>query len=118
MPDETIFSRIVRKEIPADIVFQDDRVTAFRDIQPQAPCHILIIPNEQIETASDVKPEHEALMGHMMVVAAKIAHDEGIDESGFRLIVNCKDDGHQEVNHLHMHLLGGRRLGRMLAATR
>jgi len=93
-------------------------LTAFRDIQPQAPSHVLIIPNEHIPTAADVSEEHEATLGHMLVVAAKIARDEGIDENGYRLIINCKDDGHQEVNHLHMHLLGGRPLGRMLAAAR
>lgn len=116
--EETIFSKIIRKEIPADIVFQDEQVTAFTDIQPQAPCHVLIIPNEHIPTAADVTEQHEKTLGHMLVVAARIAREQGIDESGYRLIINCKDDGHQEVNHLHMHLLGGRPLGRMLSAKR
>ncbi len=114
--EETIFSKIIRKEIPADILYQDDQVTAFKDIQPQAPCHVLIVPNEHIPTAADVTEAHEKTLGRMMVVAARIAREHGIDESGYRLIINCKDDGHQEVNHLHMHLLGGRPLGRMLAA--
>jgi len=114
--EETIFSKIIRKEIPADILYQDEQVTAFKDIQPQAPCHVLIVPNEHIPTAADVTADHESTLGHMLVVAAQIAREQGIDQSGYRLIINCKDDGHQEVNHLHMHLLGGRRLGRMLSA--
>ncbi len=111
----TIFSKIIAREIPSDIVYQDDRVTAFKDIHPQAPVHVLIVPNKEIPTVDDVTPEDEALLGHMFVVAKQIARDQGIDESGYRLLINCKGDGGQEVNHLHMHLLGGRRLGPMLA---
>ncbi|MCO6556789.1 MAG: HIT domain-containing protein [Gilliamella sp.] len=114
MAQETIFSKIIRKEIPADIVFQDDKVTAFRDISPQAPTHILIIPNKLIPTVNDIKEEDETIIGHMMVVAAKIAKQEGIDESGYRLIMNCNKDAGQEVFHLHMHLLGGKNLGRLI----
>ncbi|MCO6550208.1 MAG: HIT domain-containing protein [Gilliamella sp.] len=114
MVQETIFSKIIRKEIPADIVFQDDKVTAFRDISPQAPTHILIIPNKLIPTVNDIKEEDETIIGHMMVVAAKIAKQEGIDESGYRLIMNCNKDAGQEVFHLHMHLLGGKNLGRLI----
>lgn len=114
MPEETIFSKIIRKEIPADIVFQDDRVTAFRDINPQAPTHILIVPNKLIPTVNDVSREDEATLGYLFIVAKTIAKREGIAESGYRLLVNCGDDGHQEVMHVHMHLVGGRRLGRML----
>jgi len=113
MPEETIFSRIVRREVPADVLYQDELVTAFRDINPQAPVHVLIVPNESIPTAADVKPEHEAALGRMFTVAAKVAAQEGL-EKGYRLIVNCKEHGGQEVYHLHMHLLGGRRLGRMV----
>lgn len=113
MTEDTIFSKIVRGEAPADIVFQDDRVTAFRDIQPQAPTHILIIPNKAIPTVNDVTEEDEALLGHLFVVAAKLAEQEGIAENGYRLIVNCNRDGGQVVFHLHMHLLGGRPIGRM-----
>ena len=114
MVQETIFSKIIRKEIPADIVFQDDKVTAFRDISPQAPTHVLIIPNKLIPTVNDIKEEDETIIGHMMVVAAKIAKQEGIDESGYRLIMNCNKDAGQEIFHLHMHLLGGKNLGRLI----
>ncbi len=115
MPEETIFSKIIRKEIPAKIVYQDDRVTAFHDIAQRAPTHILIVPNKLIPTVNDVTPEDEALLGHLFVVAAQIAKERGIAESGYRLIVNVNRDGGQEVFHLHMHLLGGRPLGPMLA---
>lgn len=111
----TIFSKIIAKEIPADIVYQDELVTAFRDIHPQAPTHILIIPNKEIPTANDVTLEDEQVLGRLFVVAKKIADQEGIAASGYRLLVNCGEDGGQEVMHLHMHLLGGRRLGPMLA---
>ena len=114
MAEETIFSKIIRREIPADIVFQDDQVTAFRDISPQAPTHILIIPNKLIPTVNHIVESDEALLGHMMVVAAKIAKQEGIDESGYRLIMNCNKDAGQEVFHIHMHLLGGKNLGRLI----
>ena len=115
MAEETIFSKIIRKEIPADIVYQDDLVTAFRDINPRAPTHILIIPNTIIPTVDDVTAEDEQVLGRLFTAAAKIAKDEGIAEDGYRLIVNCRRHGGQEVYHLHMHLLGGRPLGRMVA---
>ena len=115
MAEETIFSKIIRKEIPADIVYQDDLVTAFRDINAQAPTHILIIPNNLIPTVDDVAPEDEQALGRLFTVASKIARAEGIAEDGYRLIVNCRRHGGQEVYHLHMHLLGGRPLGRMVA---
>ncbi len=111
----TIFSKIIAKEIPAEIVFQDERVTAFKDINPQAPTHILIIPNKEIPTVDDITEEDEALVGYLFSVAKKIAREQNIAESGYRIIVNCRDDGGQEVYHLHMHLLGGRKLGPMLA---
>jgi histidine triad (HIT) family protein len=114
MSTETIFSKIIRKEIPASIVYQDEWVTAFRDIHPQAPTHILIVPNKLIPTVADVTAEDEAALGRMFTAARKIAEQEGIATSGFRLIVNCKQHGGQEVYHLHMHLLGGKQLGRML----
>jgi len=113
MPEETIFSKIIRREIPADIVYQDDLVTAFRDINPQAPTHVLIIPNELIPTVDDVEEAHEAALGRMFTVARKIAEEEGLGK-GYRLMVNCKEHGHQEVFHLHMHLFGGEPLGPML----
>lgn len=115
MAEETIFSKIIRREIPSDIVYQDDLVTAFRDISPQAPSHILIIPNQLIPTVNDVKPEDEAALGRMVTVAAKIAQQEGTAEDGYRLIINCNRHAGQEVYHIHMHLLGGRSLGPLLA---
>lgn len=111
----TIFAKIIAREIPADIIFQDGRVTAFRDINPQAPTHILIVPNKEIPSANEITPEDEGVLGHMLVVARQIAQQQGISEDGYRLIINCGDHGGQEVYHLHMHLLGGRRLGPMLA---
>eukprot|EP00095_Tigriopus_kingsejongensis_P006287 snap_masked-scaffold35_size523699-processed-gene-1.23 protein:Tk06287 transcript:snap_masked-scaffold35_size523699-processed-gene-1.23-mRNA-1 annotation:"purine nucleoside phosphoramidase" len=112
VPTDTLFSKIIKGEIPADVVFQDELVTAFRDINPAAPTHILIVPNKIIPTAADVQPEDELALGRLFTVARKLAEEEGIEESGYRLVVNCKDDGRQEVMHLHMHLLGGRDLGR------
>ena len=111
----TIFSKIIAREIPSEIVYQDERVTAFKDINPLAPVHILIVPNHEIPTVDDVTEADENTLGHLFVVARQIARDLGISESGYRLIINCKEDGGQEVFHLHMHLLGGRKLGRMLA---
>jgi histidine triad (HIT) family protein len=114
MAEETIFSKIIRKEIPADVVYQDDLVTAFRDINPRAPSHILIIPNKLIPTVNDIEEEDELVMGRMFTVARKLAKEEGIDEDGYRLIMNCNSHGGQEVYHIHMHLVGGRPLGPML----
>ena len=115
MAEETIFSKIIRREIPSDIVYQDDLVTAFRDINPQAPTHILIVPNKLIPTANDVSAEDEVALGRLFTVAAKLADQEGIAADGFRLMVNCNRHGGQDVYHLHMHLIGGRPLGPMLA---
>ncbi len=111
----SIFSKIIAGEIPAEIVYKDDRVTAFKDIHPAAPVHILICPNQEIATLDDVTDADEATLGHMLVVAKQIAREMGISERGYRLLINCKADGGQEVYHLHMHLLGGRNLGPMLA---
>lgn len=111
----TIFSKIIAKDIPADIVYEDDLVMAFRDIAPQAPVHILIIPKAEIATVNDVSAAHEATLGRLFTAAAEIARAEGIAKDGFRLMVNCNAHGGQEVFHLHMHLLGGRSLGPMLA---
>jgi histidine triad (HIT) family protein len=110
----TIFSKIIAREIPSEIVYQDDLVTAFKDINPQAPVHILIVPNKEIPTAADVTADDELALGRLFTAARKIAEEQGIAASGYRLIVNCKNDGGQEVYHLHMHLVGGHPLGRML----
>lgn len=106
----TIFSKIISGEIPATIVYQDEQVLAFRDIAPQAPTHILIIPKDEIATANDLTEQHEPLLGHMMVVAARIAQQLEIADGGYRLVMNCNRDGGQEVYHLHLHLLGGRKM--------
>ena len=110
----TIFSKIVAREIPADILYQDDLVTAFRDIDPAAPTHVLIIPNREIATADDVTEADEPVLGRMFRVAADLAREAGIAADGYRLILNCGPHGGQEVYHLHLHLVGGKPLGRML----
>lgn len=110
----TLFEKIVAGEIPADIVHQDDEVTAFRDINPAAPTHILIVPTKPIPTVNDIADDDAALIGRMFCVARDIARKEGIAEDGYRLIVNCNRNGGQEVYHLHLHLIGGRPLGPMV----
>jgi len=115
MSNDTIFGKIIRKEIPANIVYEDDEVLAFHDISPQAPTHILFIPKKYIPTADDIKEEDAALIGKLFVAAAKVARERGIAKDGYRLIINCREHGGQEVYHLHLHLLGGRSLGSMLS---
>lgn len=112
--EETIFSKIIRQEIPTTLLYQDDLVTAFRDISPQAKSHVLIIPNKLIPTINDVTAADELTLGRMITVGKKIAFDEGISEQGYRLIINCNQHGGQEVYHIHMHLVGGQHLGKML----
>jgi histidine triad (HIT) family protein len=114
MASDTIFSKIIRREASGDILYQDELVTAFRDIHPQAPVHILIVTNKPIPTVNDVRPEDEAALGRLFTVAAKLAREAGIAEDGYRLLVNCNRHAGQVVYHLHMHLLGGRPLGPML----
>jgi histidine triad (HIT) family protein len=111
----TLFERIIARELPAQIVYQDERVTAFRDIHPRAPTHILIVPNKPIPTSNDIADEDESLIGHMFIVARDLAKQEGIAARGYRLIINCNQDGGQEVYHLHVHLVGGAPLGPMVA---
>jgi histidine triad (HIT) family protein len=111
----TLFERIIAGELPATIVYKDERVTAFRDIHPRAPTHILIVPNKPIPTANEVTDDDADLVGHLIVVAAQIARSQGIAESGYRLIVNCNRDSGMEVAHLHVHLLGGKPLGPMVS---
>lgn len=110
---ETLFTKIINKEIPADILFQDDEVTVFRDIAPQAPEHILIIPNKPIPTVNDVTEADQMVLGKLFITAAKMAKDLSIDKDGYRLLVNCNNHGGQEIYHLHMHLLGGEPIGPM-----
>ena len=107
----TIFSKIINKEITADIVYESDNVLAFKDINPQAPVHILIIPKIEIPKVTDLNgKEHATLLGEMIDSANKLAKEMNIADDGFRLVFNCGNDGGQEVYHLHMHLLGGRRM--------
>ncbi len=107
---ETLFTKIIKRELPADIVYEDDAVIAIRDINPQAPTHVLIIPKEEIATVNDIRPEQAELIGKLVLTAQKIAAEEGIAEDGYRLVINCNRHGCQEVFHLHMHLVGGRQL--------
>ncbi|MGB9771518.1 MAG: histidine triad nucleotide-binding protein [Candidatus Kapaibacteriota bacterium] len=106
---DTIFSKIIRKEIPSDIVYEDDEIIAFKDIAPQAPIHILIIPKKEIPTANDISEEDAPLIGKLFLVAKKLAKDFQVDKSGYRLVINCNKDAGQAVYHLHLHLLGGRK---------
>lgn len=111
MSEETIFTKIIKGEIPSTTLYHDDLVTAFTDINPKARHHILIVTNKVIPTVSDAAPEDEQLLGHLFLVAKKLASDLGVAKSGYRLIVNVGPDGGQEVPHLHMHLLAGGKLG-------
>jgi len=108
---DCIFCKIINKEIPAQVVFEDDEILAFKDINPMAPIHILLIPKKHISDITQIDPEDAGLIGRIHLAAVKIAKDLGIDEDGFRLVNNCKKNGGQVVFHLHFHLLGGRKLG-------
>ena len=110
----TIFAKIISGEVPADVVHRDEWVTCFRDINPLASTHILIVPNREIPTVNDLGDDDTRLAGHMILTARKLAEQEGIAQGGYRLIMNCNRDGGQEVFHLHLHLIGGRRLGPMV----
>lgn len=110
MSEETIFSKIIRREIPAAIVYEDDDCLAFRDIQPQAPTHILVIPKEAVAGVQRATPEHGRLLGHLLLKASQIAAEQGLAATGYRLVINAGDDGGQTVAHLHVHLLGGRKM--------
>jgi histidine triad (HIT) family protein len=107
----TVFDKILSGEIPADIVYETERVLAFRDIHPQAPVHVLVIPKRRIVSVTDAAPDDAALLGEVLLAAAEVARREGIAESGYRLVVNNGADGGQSVFHLHVHVLGGRPLG-------
>ncbi len=104
---ETIFSKIIRREIPADIVYEDDSAIAFKDIHPQAPVHILVIPKQVIKSLADVTSQNQDLMGHLLITAQQVALKAGLSD-GYRLVINTGDDGGQTVSHLHLHILGGR----------
>lgn len=107
----TIFTKIINREIPADIVYETDEVLAFRDIHPQAPVHVLVIPKRPVESIAHAGPDHEALMGKLLLAAAEVARVEGVAEQGYRVVTNIGQHGGQSVYHLHLHVLGGRQLG-------
>merc|ERR1712215_106424 len=106
---DTIFGKILRKEIPAKFIYEDDQCVAFMDVSPQAPTHFLVIPRKPIAMLSDVEDSDEALLGHLMIVARKVAKEQGL-EKGYRLVVNNGQDGAQSVYHLHIHVMGGRQM--------
>lgn len=107
----TIFDKIINREIPADIVFEDDEVLGFRDVDPKAPVHVLFIPKRPIATLNDLQPDDAALAGRLMLAAAAFARTEGFAENGYRVVMNCNRDGGQSVYHIHLHLLAGRQMG-------
>jgi len=113
MSDYCIFCKIIAKEIPSELVYADEYVTAFRDIQPVAPAHVLIVPNKHIPSINELTEENADLLGKMNLAAQQIAKNEGVAESGYRLIINNGADAGQVVFHIHMHLLGGKRLGKL-----
>ena len=106
----TIFTKIINREIPADIIYEDDEILAFNDINPQAPIHILIIPKKEIKTINDIRSEDTAIIGKLFLIAKKIAKQVDISEDGYRVVMNCNEYGGQSVYHIHLHLIGGRKL--------
>ena len=109
--NDTIFGMILRGEIPADIVYEDELAIAFRDVAPQADVHVLVIPRDPIQSLADAGPGDRALLGHLLGVCTAVAEQEGIAASGYRVVTNIGGDGGQSVDHLHFHVLGGRRMG-------
>lgn len=106
----TIFEKIIAREIPATIVFENEELAAFRDIDPKAPTHILVVPKKPIASLNDLDADDAGLIGKMVIAAAEIARKEGVAESGYRLVLNCNSDGGQSVDHIHCHLMGGRQM--------
>ncbi len=107
---DTLFSKIVKREIPADIVHEDEHVLGFRDIQPQAPVHVLFIPKQPIATLNDLRSDQAELIGRLVLAASEYAKAQGFADNGYRLVFNCNEDGGQSVFHIHLHLLAGRRM--------
>lgn len=107
---DTIFGKIIRREIPADIVYENDDVVGFRDLNPQAPVHVLFIPRQPLPTLNDAQPKDAELLGKVLLAAADYARQEGFAEEGYRTVINCNEHGGQTVFHLHVHLLAGRRM--------
>ena len=108
---KTLFEKIIAREIPAQIVYEDDQVLAFRDIKPQAPVHVLVVPKKPIPRIAEAKPEDQQVLGHLMLKAAEVANKLGLTQSGFRLVFNNGPNAGEAVPHLHCHILGGRHLG-------
>jgi len=108
--DECIFCQIVNKEIPAKIVYEDDKIVAFDDINPQAPVHVLLIPKEHFASLEEIPEERKDLLGHILIKARQVALEKGIQESGYRIVLNTGRDSGQDVFHIHFHVLGGRRM--------
>lgn len=106
---DCLFCKIIEKEIPSEFIYEDDKVVAFKDINPQAPVHFLIIPKEHIESADNLEEKHKELVGHIYLTAKKLAEENGL-ENGYRIVNNCRDDGGQTVGHIHFHVLGGREM--------
>lgn len=111
---DCIFCNIVAGKIPSDIIYQDEEVIAFRDINPQSPVHLLVIPRKHFTSLTDLTEEEKPLMGHMITIANQLAKDEGIADTGYRLVINCGRQGGQLVPHLHLHVMGGRQLSGQL----
>ena len=109
--NDCLFCKIVTGEIPADVIFETDTTIAFRDINPQAPTHVLVIPRRHIATINDLQDGDESTVGDLFTVAARIAAEEGIAEDGYRVVMNCNEGAGQTVFHIHLHLVGGRRMG-------
>ena len=116
MMTDCIFCKIIASNAPGQLLFRDELVSAFRDNQPVAPVHLLVVPNKHIASVNDITPEDETLMGHLFTVARQLAHQQGIDGSGFRLVVNTGPHGGQRVYHIHLHLLGGRQMHTLIGS--
>ena len=110
---DCIFCRIISGEIQSDILYQDDKAVAFRDVNPKAPVHLLVVPRKHIESVAELTEDETPISGHLVAVANRLAREAGISEKGYRLVVNCGPDGGQLVPHLHLHLLGGRQMGKL-----
>ena len=106
----SIFTKIINREIPADIIYEDSEMIAFNDIKPQAPVHFLVVPKKEIPTLNDIKEEDGPLIGRMFCVAKNIAKEMGVDSKGYRAVFNCNEDGGQTVFHIHLHIIGGKKL--------
>lgn len=109
--NDSIFTKIIKREIPAEIIYEDNDVIAFNDISPKAPIHILVVPKMQIPTLNDLNDDDAVLIGKVILAAKNIAKSKGIAERGYRIVVNCNEEGGQSVFHIHFHLIGGKQLG-------